>query len=555
MPIFEITAPTGEKYRITGPDGSTEAEALHRLQQQLAGQQEAPVTAGGIAKAVGSGLQSGVAALAGLPGDVSQLIGTGLRKLPTLVGGAEIPEQSAPSILPTSGQVEKGIQAVTGLEHKPENTAERYAASIASMAPAIAGGPGGLVRRAITQVAIPGAAAEAAGSIPGVKGTALEPVARGAAALLSPIAAERAITPITTAPTRVQAVQTLRNEGVDVSAGQSTGSKFLRKQEEELGGSTTENLAERQAEQFTAAALRRTGTDAPRATADVVDSAFDRIGGQMNQLAANNALLADRQMVRELQQARNGYERLTAPNQRAPVVQDTIDDLLHQFQRGHVTPGGAEPIFALGGDVYQSLRSQLGADARRATNDPHLQRALYGIQNAIDDAMERSIAAQNPQMLGQWQEARRQYRNLLTIEKALSYAGEAANAGFVTPPNLARAVKSMSGGKRDYSRGRGDLAPLARAGAEVMTPLANSNTASRLRTHIFLSSLGAALGGGAGAALGPHGLLGGAVFGAALPRMTGEALVRGRRYLGNTALQNRQTLGSNLTRAVLGAAR
>jgi hypothetical protein len=47
MPTFEITAPDGKRYRVTGPEGSTEQDALARVQSQLGG--SAPVATPGAA--------------------------------------------------------------------------------------------------------------------------------------------------------------------------------------------------------------------------------------------------------------------------------------------------------------------------------------------------------------------------------------------------------------------------------------------------------------------------------------------------------------------------
>lgn len=500
-------------------------------------------TLGGMLKAAGSGLVEGVSAVAGLPGTARQLVSAGVDKVlgPLPPEGQKAYEANAPVATPedVKGQIER----VTGpTDYEPQNTAEKYVKSVSSMAPGVVAGPGGFLRRVAEQVVLPGVAAQAAGDIPGVKGSAAEPYVRAAAAVAAPIASGRLVTPLSTAPTRTAAVQNLRAEGVDVSAGQSTGNKGLRKAEEELGGSTTQALAERQGEQFTAAVLRRVGENAQRATPEVIDGAFNRIGGNMNRLAAQNTVAADTRLTTDLTRVENEYNRLVAPNARAPVVQHVLDDIDHQLATRGI----------MDGDVYQALRSQLGADARSVKTDPRLQATLYDIQHALDDAMERSILRQNPGSVGEWREARTQYRNLLAVEKAVNSAGEAAAAGLVTPQNLARGVKQIHG-QRDYSRGRNDLAVLARNGSEVMAPLANSNTAGRARVHAMLSIPGAILGGGAAHGLGAEGVMGGALAGAAVPRVAGEALIRGRRLIGNTLLTDRQTAPANLSRAFLGS--
>lgn len=515
-------------------------------------------------KAAGSGFAHGILGVLGAPGDISAAVSSAADYIANQLG---VPAdkynavkqivsnafQQTPGIgafvnAPTSADLQSKVAAVTGPLYKPQNKTEEYISSVASMTPAIVAGPGGLARRAVSQVLIPGVTSQAAGDIPAVKGTAAEPFVRAGAAMLSPSAAERMVTPITTAPTRAQAARILEKEGVDISAGQKTGSKFLRKQEEELGGATTENLAERQSEQFTSAVLKRVGEDAPRATSDVMNNAFDRIGGQMNKLAASNTLTVDTKLTNDLKAAQAEYNRLISPNNRAPIVDEVVNDILKPVASG--LSGGT-----IAGDQYQAIRMQLGKDARAVKNDPHLQDTLYTIQRAVDDAAERAISAQNPDMLGEWRQARQEYKNLLTVEKAINYQGEAANSGIVTPQNLARAVKAMGGG-RDYSRGRTDLSVLAKAGSEVMAPLANSNTASRARTSNLLHATGAGLAAAAGfgghaAGLSPEAVIGSAVAAAALPRAVGEGLIRGRGYLGNTKLQGRQSLGATATRGLL----
>lgn len=548
--VGEFKAPPGF-FNLSPSEQADEVDALGESVMNFRKQQEdKQVTAIGAAKAAGSGAATGAIGTAGLPGDVR----SGVEALAKKAGiSPEVTQtflQTLPILGPalasgpTSGDIRGAVEGVTGpLSYEPKNTAEKYIQNVATFAPAAMAGPGGIVRKAVEQAVLPGIASQAAGDL--TEGTAAEPYARAAAAIATPIVTGRIVTPLKVPKSREDSVNILKKEGVDITAGQKTGSKFLRKQEEELGGSTAEAIAQRQAEQFTAAVLKRVGEDAPRATTEVVNGAFERIGGQMNKLAAANPLTVDAKLNNDVKAAQAEYNRLVSPSNRAPAIEQITDDILHPVAKD--LDGGT-----IMGDQYQAMRSQLGRDARAARNDPNLQKALYGIQTALDDAAERSIKALNPDMLGQWSEARGQYKNLLAVEKAINYSGENAAGGIITPQNLARAVKSM-GGTRDYSRGRTDLSVLARAGSEVMAPLANSNTASRMRASLFLHGLGGAAGAafGYGSGLSPSEIAGAAITGAVVPRAIGEGLIRGRRYLGNTALGERQTLGANVTRGLL----
>jgi hypothetical protein len=378
----------------------------------------------------------------------------------------------------------------------------------------------------------PGVAGEIAGAAR-TAGTAINPLTPVAAAV------RRVVTPLSTAPTRAAAVENLRAEGVDVSAGQSTGKKFLRKAEEELGGSTTQALAERQSEQFTAAVARRFGTaldeNSPRLTQEVMTDSFTRVGDRINDLARNNNLLHDRQLTNAVIHAVGDYNDLVPPTLRSRLVERVEHAVNNNTNAALMT-----------GEQYQSLRSRLGSLARASSRDPEQSRAVYRVQNALDDAMERSIQVQNPQMVGEWQQARAQYRNLLVAERALSKTSESASSGLITPQALSEAVKAV-GGRADLTRGRNDLAVLARNGSEVIAPLANSNTASRARIHQMLAVPGAIIGGGLGAShgIGAPEAMAAALAGAAIPRAVGEGLVRGRRYLGNTVIQGQLAPGVN----------
>ena len=324
----------------------------------------------------------------------------------------------------------------------------------------LAGGVGGGVGLAKNGLSLAGRAIENGAKLPTVAGaSALEGAAMGAAqgfgsgeggldnrliragtgakwggmlGAATPIAVagvsagvRRAVTPFASSPERQALADILKREGVDLTAGQRTGSERLRYAENEIGGRVARRIAERQGEQFTAAALRRAGIDANRATPEVMDAAFTRIGQQFDGLASRNRLVPDQQFASDLSDTIRGYNQLVTETARAPIVMDTAADIA-QMARNGIT-----------GEAYQALRSRLDQAARASARDPQLQDALYGLRNTFDDGMERSIIMNNPSDLGKWREARSQYRNMLVLEKAATGAGENAAQCLFRPRSFA----------------------------------------------------------------------------------------------------------------------
>lgn len=336
----------------------------------------------------------------------------------------------------------------------------------------------------------------------------------------------RAVTPMTISPERQAAADVLRNEGVGLSAGQTTGSKNLRYAEGEIGGRAAENLMERQGEQFTRAALSRAGINADRATPEVIDNAFTRIGQQFDDLAARNSIVPDQRLVSDLQGVVSEYTSLVPDAMRAPVVRNVAQDVVDAIRRGSIS-----------GESYQALRSRLERSARTSRADPQLSDALRGMREALDDAMQRTLVRTNPQDLGHWQQARREYRNMLVIEKAASGAGENAALGIISPSALRNATVQQS--RRAYARGQGDFAELARSGEALMKPMPQSGTAPRQAVRNLGAFVPMALGGSAGYAAGsPQMAIAGMLMGAAVPRAVGAAMMSrpGQAYLTNQVL-------------------
>lgn len=340
----------------------------------------------------------------------------------------------------------------------------------------------------------------------------------------------RAITPFRASPTRTALADALANEGVDLTAGQRTGNNALRYAESQIGGNRTQNILDRQGEQYTRAALSRAGENADRATPEVIDQAFGRIGQQFDDLGARNWAEYDPRLALDLQRVHRNYTQLVPESQRAPVVENVLQDIINTgHANGNVMPG----------EQYQALRSRLDRMARAARNDPQTSDALFGIRNALDDVTERTIANRNPADLGAWREARRQYRNMLVLEKAATGAGENSAAGLISPSQLRNATVQQN--RRAYARGNGDFAELARAGEATMKAMPQSGTADRIRAQNLGGSLpmlfGMGLGAGGGAATtgDPSGAIMGMAAGAMLPRVAGRMLMSrpAQAYLGN----------------------
>lgn len=549
MARYRITAPTGETFEITAPDDATQEQVLAYAKQQFAAQAKpetppappaAPApqgtvktgveedfsTAGDVTKSLGTGLVKGSIGLATLPGTVSSLWEEGWKKIGSMAGvdmtevmkhvndaRRRVPHTQLPNVNDAIGALESGV----GPLYKPKTTAGEYAQTIGEFAPGGLG-PGGLARKA-TNVVAPAIASETAGQL--TKGTDVEGVARIGGALAGgalPALGRRAVTPFPNLdPEHARLVQVLDNEGVRLTAGDRTGSKAVRWAESvandtPFAGQRIGAEKAAQGEDFTAAILRRVGENDRRVTGPVVDGAFRRIGGEFDRLAANNVMRGDAQLTADLRQAVRDYTALVPPTNRAPAVADIVRDLNLILQRnGQLT-----------GAQYQAFRSRFDKAARAARQDPQLSDAMFGIRNAIDDAMERGMSQADAEA---WRQARNQYRNMLVVEKLATGANADAAQGIIKPQALLGAVATQN--RRDLARGRGDFADLAKAGRAVLQELPNSGTPARQAAMQILNIFGGTIAGLPGALASA----GGQSLGARL-LMSGP----GQRYLGNQTM-------------------
>ena len=180
------------------------------------------------------------------------------------------------------------------------------------------------------------------------------------------------------------------------------------------------------------------------------------------------------------------------------------------------------------GELLRKTGTQLRRTRQqyRASGRADDAEAIDNLIEAIDGGLERSLAATNPNEVGRFQEVRRLYRNLITVEEAASNAPN----GQLSPADLTRATKKMET-RKGYSRGFGPFNNYSRAGAEILSEKPNSGTASRLVAALGgggKSITAATIGGGIGAMIGG---IPGAGMGAALGAGADMMVKLGKNYI------------------------
>jgi len=439
--------------------------------------------------------------------------------------------------------IQQGFDATLGAAPAPEGTAELAARGAgkgivdvgtmlipagrvaAASAPAAGIAPS-LVNRTATVLASQPGLQTAAGMAAGAVGEATDsPLAAFATALAVPVAASsaaRVITPIAqqgNAEYRAL-VAAAEREGIPVTAGQATGSRFLKNIESRLEqlpltGARQRAIREGSEEAFTRAAMRRTGTAASDATPDTLNAIRARLGSEFDRLDQLRGMMV------------------------APPASGGAP----------LAPGQAAPNPVIPGASYRMMDSALGR-SMRSTSNGDLRAALGDIRDTLRIAMDNSIS---PEDAAAWSQLRRDYANLMVISRAAGGAGEAAATGKISPLALRGAVNQSTGG--GYAFGRGDLNELARVGQSVLRPAPDTGTAGQNMANALLTGQLAAAGGiGGTMAAGPLGGVAGAMGSMLTPRLV-QALMNsgpGQTYLRNQAIQNGPRVNPALIAALTG---
>lgn len=509
-------------------------------------------------RGLGMGTRSAVNVLGSLPGlayDVLRAPGQAITAGVNAVAGTNIPQGYS------SADILTGASNAIGLP-TPETETERQVAGISEALGNVATGYG--IGRQIATSAIPAvstigralstqpftqAASAATGAY--VAEDTDSPLLGMAASLATPLAiagARRVVTPVpnVNSPGRQALVDGAERRGIDLTAGQATGSRFLQNVESQFEqlpftSGPQRAIRENQGRQFIQSAMREAGEVADDTSPATINAARDRIGQTIGTIANRNTLRFTPQLDNELTQIEDSLRFI--PVEAAGPVRARIEQL-----RGMASPSAAPGVPpTVPGASYRMLDSALGRSIR-STSNGDLRSALGDLRERLRTAMDASIS---PADAADWQQARRQYANLMVIANAAGRAGGGAAEGIMSPVALRQALDSSTGG--GYVYGRGDLNELARMGQALLRPPADSGTAGRTYARDILTG---SLGIGGATAGGMAGGVGGAMVGGAaslaLPRMA-QLLINsdiGQTYLRNQMAAN-PTITPDLARALL----
>lgn len=456
----------------------------------------------------------------------NESLATTLGALPDMVG-AGMRAVGLPSSAP--GQytdwARQGLQIITGKPPAAENTTERVlygagrgagdAASILIPSTLVAQGAkaGGIVSNLAKAMAAQPVTQLAAGGVGGGVGEATGIPALGlAASMATPLAmggAARLVQPVRTnlPPEMNRLAQEAEAEGINLTPGQRTGSRVLKNMEavfEQLPftSAAQQDIHQAQREAFNRASLARSGTVADVATPDVLNSARSRIGQEIGTIANRNTLQVTPELGAELTRIQDNLRFV--PAEAAAPIGARLDQL-----QGMMTapPTGGGTQMTIPGASYRMMDTQLGRSIK-STNNGDLRAALGDLRETLRTAMDQSIS---PEDAAAWQQARRQYANLMTTASATGGSGAEAAMGNVSPLALRGALDQSTG--RGYVFGKGDQNDLARIGQAFLRPVPDSGTASRTQMQNLLTG-GGILSGGAGVGAMAGGLPG-AMLGAA----------------------------------------
>jgi hypothetical protein len=276
-----------------------------------------------------------------------------------------------------------------------------------------------------------------------------------------------------------KAVNSLKQAGVPLDLAQQTGNRVAQTIKNIIADNPLigpSAFPEEQGKAFNRAVLKTMGIHDPAVTvADdaTLDAGRQSIKNVMNDVAARNPIHYDGGLEADLARIEKEAPATLTADDMGPVHANLNNIVQSAANNGGVIPG----------TVYQKLRSILGA----LSKNPKYAPIMHDVQEALDDAFQRSTAPEDQAALAT---ARQQYRAMKQIEGAVD-----PSTGDISPAKLLTQINTKANRNQSlYGKGDQTLVDLAKAGKNVLAPHnPNSGTARRLAG---MAAMGAVAGGG-----------------------------------------------------------
>lgn len=341
-------------------------------------------------------------------------------------------------------------------------------------------------------------------------------------------AISKAVSPITSKlnPYEQELASRLEAAGMTLTPAQKSDSTFLKYLESQLesfpGGSLSPRAS--QQEQFNRMVLGEAGGAASLAAPETVRDIGRAAGRQFDTILSGKRIDLGPQFKQDIKTVIDDYGQ-NLPTNVSPTFKKQAQALLKI---------GDE----MSGDTAAKTREKLMRLAGE-TSDPQLSNAISQLNEALDNAVERSLPFDAAVQLRQ---ARGEYKNYLRIKEAMKTTAEGAAGGDISPQRLQSAIINAPYGATP------NLTELSQAANQFMRQQPQSGTAPRQYIGSLIGGMtGAGIGYGAG---GPEGAATGLALGIGGP-MAANALYFNpvtRRYLTNTASEPLQRAIPTMTR-------
>lgn len=289
-------------------------------------------------------------------------------------------------------------------------------------------------------------------------------------------------------PVRDANVQLYENNDIPVDLYQRTGDAGLRRlrnmvSDNPLTAAGQQEMREQQNAGLNRVMTRTMGENDTAATANVMNSAADRIGDGMDAIAARTRVPYDTTLERQLSQIENDVLS-NVPTTHQNMIRSKLYGVLNDAANNAVhTPAGS--VSYLSGPIFQRTTSEL----RQLSRDPQVGTVASDMNDALMDALRRGAQPEDVAALGEF---RRQWRNMSQIEPAISKEG----LGNISPAAVASAQRQKRNINQSiYGQGDQSLVRAREAGVMMNADTPNSGTPSRMAALLHPLTV---LGGGAG---------------------------------------------------------